>query len=110
VTVSFVVPEVVVGVLGTLKLNAGLFAGAGVDVVVVVVPLNALTGADIVPNAVPFVRGVGPGLEASCFGAANENVLGEVPVVAGVVEFKDGKLTFKSDPPAGLFAPRPNEG
>jgi len=35
---------------------------------------------------------------------------GEVVGVAGVVGFEDGKLTFKSDPPVGLFAPKLNGG
>ena len=51
---------------------------AGVDCVVVVGVLNALTDIDVVPNALPFVGGLGPGLESSCFGAAN----GCVPVEA----------------------------
>lgn len=91
------------GVLEVAKENVGLFvAGAGVDGVAVVVP-NALTGVDVVPNALPFVSGLGPGLETSCLGAGNENKSGEVPAVAGVVEFEDGKVIFWSDPPPGLL-------
>ena len=96
-----------------MKGNVGLFvAGAGVDgvvaVVVVVVP-NALTGVDVIPNALPFVNGLGPGLDASCLGAAVENMPCEAPVFAGMVEFADGKATFGSDPPTGLF-PKLNGG
>ena len=94
----FVVVEAVVvpGVLET-KGDVGLFvAGAGVGVMVL--EPNALTGVDVVPNTLPFVSGLGPGLEASCFGAS-ENTPGDVPLVG----FKDGKVTFESDPPPGLL-------
>jgi len=67
-TGSFVVLEVAVllGVLGMPKENGGLsVGGAGVDGVVVVVLLNALTGIGVVPNALPFISGLGPGLEVS---------------------------------------------
>lgn len=105
--VPFVVGVVVVEVVelpGTLKETAGLFvAGPGVDAVVVLVRLNALTGVDVVPNALPFVNGLGAGIEPSCLGAGNENPPCEVPGFTGVVEFVDGKATFGSDPPAGLF-------
>ena len=107
--VPFVVAVVVPGVLGALKGNVGLFvAGAGVGGVVVVVP-NALTGVDVIPNALPFVNGLGPSLEASCLGAAVKNMPCEAPVFAGMVEFADGKATFGSDPPTGLF-PKLNNG
>lgn len=106
--------EVVPGVLGLPKKSAGLsVAGAGVDNVVVVVVAvvgNTLTGAVVVPNTVPFLNGLGPGLEASCLGAASEKILGEVLVVAGVVEVVDGKATLESVPPAGLFTPKLNRG
>ena len=110
--VPFVVVEVVVvpGVLEKPKEGIGLFvAGVGVGCVVVVVP-NALTGVDVVPNTLPFVNGLGPGLGASCLGGANENIPGEVLVVTGVVEFEDGKVTFESDPPAGLLAVKFKKG
>jgi len=104
-----VVSFVVLGVLGMPKENADLLVGgAGVDGVVVL--LNALTGVGVVPNALPFITGLGPGLEVSCLGAANENMPGEVPVVVEMVGFEDGKLTFKSDPPVGLFVPKLNGG
>lgn len=102
-----VVPFVVFvpGVLETLKGNAGLFvAGAGMDGVVP----NALTGVDVVPNALPFVIGLGPGLGACCSGAEDEKTPCEVPVFPGMVEFADGKAAFRSDPPPGLFAPKLN--
>ena len=110
--VPFVVTEVVVvpGVLELPKENAGLFvAGAGVGCVAVVVP-NALTGVDVVPNAFPFVSGLGPGLKASCLGAGNENTFCEAPVVVGVVEFEGGRVTFESDPPAGLLVAKLKRG
>ena len=54
------------GVLGMPKENGGLFVGgAGEDGIVVVVLLNALTGIGVVPNALPFISGPGPGLEVS---------------------------------------------
>lgn len=88
--------------------NVGLFiAGAGVDCVVVVVVPNALTGVDVVPNTLPFASGLGPGLEASCLGAANGCVPVEVP---GVVEVEGGKVVHESDPPTGLFAAKLNGG
>lgn len=106
---SFVVVVVVPGVFEKLKENAGLsVAGAGVDGVVVVG--NVLAGVDIGSNALPFLNGLGPGLEVSCFGARDEKILGEVPVVAGVVNVVDGKATFGSDPPAGLFTPKFSRG
>lgn len=102
---------VVPGVLETPKANVGAFvAGAGVDDVVVVVVPNALTGVDVVPNALPLVSGPEPGLGASCLGAENTDKPCEVPVFAGVVEFVEGKATFGSDPPVGLFAARLNRG
>lgn len=108
--VPFVVGVVVVevvevpGVLETLKENAGLFVTRpGVDAVVLLVGPNALTGVDVVPNALPFVNGLGVGIEPSCLGTGNENAPCEVPVFAGVVEFVDGNAAFGSDPPAGLF-------
>ena len=109
-----VVVVVVVAVLGALetpKGNDGLFvAGAGMDGVIVVVVLNALTGVDVVPNVLPFVSGLEPGLGASCLGTANGSAPCEVPVSAGVVEFMEGKVAFGSDPPAGLFAAKLNRG
>jgi len=106
-----VVPFVVVvpGVLGAPKGNTGLFV-AGAGGVMVVLVSNALTGVDVVPNALPFVSGLGPGLGASCLGAANGSMPCEVPVFAGVVEFVEGKAAFGSDPPAGLFAAKLNGG
>ena len=62
-----------------------------------------LTGADVVPNPLPFANGLGPGLGSSCLGATNGNMPCEVPVFAGVVEFVGWKATFGSDPPASLF-------
>jgi len=108
--VSFVVLEVILvsEVLEAGKENIGLSVGAGAGVVMVVPLLNALTGVGVIPNALSFVNGLGPGLEVSCLGAGNENMPDEVPVVAEVLEFEDGRLTFKSDPPAGLFAPKLN--
>ena len=100
--VPFVVTDVVVlpGVLDTPKDGIGLsIAGEGVSGVVVAIP-NALTGVDVVPKALPFVNGWEPGLGASCWGTTNGDTLGDAPVV----EFEDGKVTFESDPPAGLFA------
>lgn len=104
--VPFVVGVVVVeavevpGVLEMLKENAGLFVtGPGGDVVVLLVGPNALTGVDVVPNALPFANGLGTGIEPSCLGAGNENAPCEVPVFA----FVGGKATFGSSPPAGLF-------
>jgi len=92
---------------GVLEGNSVFVAGAGVDGVV----SNALTGADVVPNTLPFVSGLRPGLEESCLGAANGNTPCEPPpVVVGVVELVDGKASFGSGPPAGLFAEKPNEG
>jgi len=85
-----------------LKGNVGLFV-AGVDGVVVEVVPNALTGVDVIPNALPFVNGLGPGLEASWLGAADEKMPCEVPV------FADGKAAFRSDPPTGLL-PKLNSG
>jgi len=103
----FVVEVVVAGGLGALKENVGLFvAGVGMDGVVP----NALTGVDVVPNALPFADRPGPGLKPSCLGALSENIPCEVPVVVGLVEFVDGKVTFWSDPPAGLFAEKLNWG
>jgi hypothetical protein len=88
--------------------NVGLFiVGAGVDCAVVVFVPNALTGVDVVPNTLPFASGLGPGLEASCLGAANGCAPVEVP---GVVEVEDGKAVHESDPPAGLFAAKLNGG
>lgn len=99
----FVVP----GVFEKLKENVGLsMAGAESDVVVVAVVAtgNALTGVVVAPNTLPFLNGLGPGLEVSCFGGASEK--GEVPVVAGVVEeVLEGKATFGS---VGLFAAKLN--
>jgi len=103
--VPFVVLEAVVmpGVLETPKEDVGLFvAGAGVGCVVG----NALTGAEVTPNALPFASGLGPGLEASCLGATD----GKVPMVAGLLGPKDGKVTFESDPPAGLLAAKLKRG
>ena len=108
-TVPFVVLEAVVepGVLETPKEDVGLFvAEAGAGCVVG----NALTGAEVIPNALPFASGLGPGLEASCLGATNGNTPGEVPVVAGIRGSEDGKVTFKSDPPAGLLAAKLKRG
>ena len=103
--VSFVVVFVVPGVLDKLKENVGLsVAVAGVDDVVG----NALTGVVVVPNT--FLSGLGPGLEVSCLGAASEKIPGGMPVVAGVVEVTEGKATFGSAPPAGLFVPELNCG
>jgi len=105
--VSFAV--VVPGVFGGLKENIGLsVAGAGADDVVVVAVENALTGIVGIPNTVPFLSGLGPGLGVSCLGVASEKTPGEVPVVTGVVEFVDGKATFESVPPTGLFAAKLN--
>lgn len=105
----FVMLETVVvsGVLETPKEDMGLFvAGIGAGCVVG----NALTGADVIPNALPFANGLGPGLEASCLGAPNGNTPGEIPVVAGVLGPEDGKVTFGSDPPAGLLAAKLKRG
>ena len=97
---SFVV---VVVVPEKSKGTAGLsVTGVGLDGVVVIE--NALTGVDVVPNALPFLRGLGPGLEVSCLGVEDGKIPGEVPVIAEV----DGKESFRSDPPAGLFAPKLN--
>jgi hypothetical protein len=101
-----VVVVVMKGLLGTPKEDGWFVAGAGVGGVVP----NALTGVDVVPNALPFVCGLGPGLEGSCLGAAKESVPCELPVVAGVVELVDGKVTFVSNPPPGLFAVKLNRG
>jgi hypothetical protein len=88
--------------------NVALFVlGAGVDRIVVVVVLNALTGVNVVPNALPFMIRFGPGLEASSLGVANGCGPVEVP---GVVEAGDGKAVHRSDPPAGLFAVKLNGG
>jgi len=108
---SVPVEEVVAAeeVLEAPKENVGLFiAGAGVGGVAVVP--NALTGVGVVPNRFPLVVWFTPGLKVSCLGAGNEKVLGEVPVVAEVVKFGDGKVTFESDPPAGLLILKPNKG
>ena len=83
------------------KENAGLFiTGAGVDGVVALVVPNALKGVDVVLNTLPFVSGLGPGLEVSCLGATNRCVPVEVP---RVVEVEDGKIVHESNPPASLF-------
>lgn len=109
--VSFVVVVLVLGVFEKLKGNVGLsVAVAGVDGAVVVVVGNALTGVVVVPNTVPFLSGLGPGLEVSCLGAAGEKIPVEVLGVAVVVEVMDGKATFGSVPPAGLFAPKLSRG
>ena len=103
--VSFVV--VVPGAFGGLKENVGLsVAGAGVDGVVAVVVENTLTGAGVVPNTVPFLSGLGPGLEVSCLTVASEKALGEVPVPTAVFKVVGGKATFRSVPPTGLFPPK----
>ena len=86
-----VVPFVVPGGLETPK---EFVAGVGCVVG------NALTGAGVIPNALPFASGLGPGLEASCLGATNW----KVPVVAEMLGPGDGKETFESDPSAGLLA------
>jgi hypothetical protein len=105
--VSFVVVVVGPGVFEKLKGNADLsVAGVGVDDVVLVVVGNALTGVVVVPKTVPFLNGLGPGLEASCFGAASEKIPVEEPEVVGVAGVIDGKATFGS----GLFAPKLNRG
>lgn len=108
--VPFVVVVEVVevpGVLEVLKENVGLFiAGAGVDSVALEVVPKALTGVGVVPNALPFANGLGPGLEPSCLEAATGNVPCEVLVFVGVVESVGRKVTFESGPPAGLFAPK----
>lgn len=106
--VSFVV--VVLGVFGKLKENVGLsVAGTGVGrvVEVEVVMGNALVGVVVAPNTLPFLNGLGPGLEVSSLEGVNEKTPGEVPVVAGVV---DGKATLGSDAPGGLFVVKLNEG
>ena len=105
-TAAFVVLEAVVvpGVLETPKEDAGLFVAGGCDVG------NALTGAEVTPNALPFASGLGPGLEVSCLGATNGNTPGEVPVVAGMLGPEDGNVTFESDPPAGLLAAKLKRG
>lgn len=108
VSVVAVVVVAVPEVLGKLKENVGLSVagvGVGVDAVTVVVAGNALTGVVVAPNTLPFLKGLGPGLETSCLGAAKEKTPGEVPVVTGVVE---GKATFWSDPAAGLFPGKAN--
>ena len=80
------------GVFWKLVGGVGLsVAGTGVD--------------DVVPNNVPVLSGLGPGLEVSCFGTAGEKIPVGRPVVVGVVGVEDGKATFASIPPAGLFAP-----
>ena len=110
--VSFVVVAVL-GVFAKLKENVGLsLAGAGVDgvEVVVVVVGNALTGVVVGPNTLPFLSGLGSGFEASCLGAASEKTPGELPVVTGVAGLVEGKATFGSDPPAGLFVAKLNWG
>lgn len=103
--VSFVV--IVLGVFEKLKENVGLsVAGTGVGSVVEVevVTGNALVGVVVVaPNTLPFLNGLGPGLEVSSFEGVNEKAPGEVPVV-------DGKVTLGSDPPGGLFVVKLNEG
>jgi hypothetical protein len=104
-----VVVVVVPGVFEKLYGNVCLSV-AGVDNVVVVVVGNALTGIVVAPNTVSFLNGLGPGLEVSCLGAVSEKTPGEVPVVAEVVELMDGKTTFGSVPPAGLFALKLNRG
>lgn len=108
--VSFVV--MVLGVFGKLKENAGLsVAGVGVSSVVEaeVVIGNALVGTVVVvaPNTLPFLNGLGPGLEVSGLVVGNEKTPDEVPLVVEVVE---GKVTFGSDPPGGLFVGKLNEG
>jgi len=107
--VPFVVLEavVVLGVLDTPNEDMGLFVtGAGVGCVVG----NALTGADVIPNALPFANGLGPGLEVSCLGAPNDNTPGETPGVAGMLGPADGKVSFMSEPPAGLLAAKLKRG
>lgn len=99
-----VISFVVAVVEGVLEENSLFIAGAGMDGVVP----NALTGVDVVPNALPFVSGLGLGLEGSCLGAANESVPCEPSVVAGMTEFVDGKAAFGSGPPASLFAAKLN--
>ena len=78
------------------------------DDVVPVVVGNALTGVGVVPNTVAFLNGLGLGLKASSLGAVSAKILGGVLVVAGVVGVMDGKATFGSTPPTGLFVPKPN--
>ena len=107
--VPFVVMGVVVlpGVLETLKEDVGLFGtGAGVSCIVG----NALTGVDVIPKALPFIGWLGPGLGASCLGVPNGNTPGEIPAVAGLLGFEDGKVPFESDPPAGLLAAKLKSG
>ena len=104
---SFVVA--VLGVFEKLKENAGLsVAGAGLGSVVEVevVMGNALVGVVVAPNTLPFLKGLGPGLEVSSLEGVNEKTPGGVPVVAEVV---DGKVTLGSDPPEGLFVAKLNE-
>jgi hypothetical protein len=97
---------VVPGVLETPKEVAGLsVAEAGVSGVVVAI-LNALTGVDVVPNALPFIGGLGPGLEVSCLGTTNWDMAGKAPLVG----FEDGKVTFGSDAPVGLLAVKSKRG
>ena len=86
-----------------LKEAAGFsVTGVGLDGVVVIE--NALTGVGIVPNALPFLSGLGPGLEVSCLGVEDGKIPGEVPVPEEV----DGNESFRSEPPDGLFAPKLN--
>ena len=66
--------------MGMLKESTGLFVvGVGVDSVAP----NAPAGANVVSNALPFVGGLGLGLEGSCPGASGGDIPSEVPVIVG---------------------------